>query len=260
MTERNGRRTDPGQMAALALTNYGHFTTMAVAGLRVRGLSLHLERLVHDCRQLFGSELDPDRVRARVRDAVADTTGPVVVRVTVSDPGLALDRPAAAARPRILVTTRPAATGPLPPLRLRTVRYRRDAPRLKHTGLFGPLHQRRLAQLDGFDDALFTDARNAVSEGATWNIGFHDGDRLLWPDAECLPGVTMRLLRRAHSGPQATERVGADRLPGMRAAFVTNAAVGVRPVRAVDGVELDAGHPVLDALRAAYAGVPAERL
>ncbi|WP_189082969.1 aminotransferase class IV [Mangrovihabitans endophyticus] len=247
-------------MESLALTNYGHFTTMLVEDGRVRGLGLHLDRLTADCAALFGARLSPDRVRAEIAAAVAGTPGPVTVRVTVVDPALPLARPAAAGTPQLLVTTRPAGPHDPPPVRVRTVRYERDVPQVKHTGLFGPLHQRRRAQQDGYDDALFLDADGLVSEGVTWNIGFFDGDTVIWPLADALPGVTMRLIERAYDGPQRREPVGISQLPAMAAAFTTNAAVGIRAVAAVDTVGFDPGHPVLDALRRRYAQVAPEPL
>jgi branched-subunit amino acid aminotransferase/4-amino-4-deoxychorismate lyase len=148
----------------------------------------------------------------------------------------------------------------LPPLRIRTTPYCRDAPEIKHVGLFGPLHQRRLSQLGGFDDVLFTDGRSAISEGATWNIGFFDGARLLWPDARVLPGVTMKLLQQNHTGAQSTEPISTDWLPRMQAAFATSAGIGIRPIAAIDDVEFDADHAVFGVLRKEYATVPPERL
>jgi branched-subunit amino acid aminotransferase/4-amino-4-deoxychorismate lyase len=64
MAELNGRPVERAQLQALALTNYGHFTTMRVEDGGVRGLSLHLDRLRTDCRALFDAEIDADRVRA----------------------------------------------------------------------------------------------------------------------------------------------------------------------------------------------------
>ena len=49
----NGVPADLDQIKALALINYGHFTSMRVDDQRVRGLSLHLERLMRDCRRVF---------------------------------------------------------------------------------------------------------------------------------------------------------------------------------------------------------------
>jgi branched-subunit amino acid aminotransferase/4-amino-4-deoxychorismate lyase len=88
--EVNGASASLEQVRALALTNYGHFTSMLVQDFRVRGLSLHMERLARDCRQLFGAELDTDAVRHYVRHALPGNPGPVTVRVTVYDPALDL--------------------------------------------------------------------------------------------------------------------------------------------------------------------------
>ncbi|MFD8460407.1 aminotransferase class IV [Streptomyces antimycoticus] len=260
MTELNGEPAGIRELTALAMTNYGHFTTMRVEDGRVRGLSLHLDRLVRDCGVLFGTAPDRDRIRELARRAVTDATEPRTVRVTVYDPDLGLERPGAEARPGILVTTRPAASPSLPPLSVRTAPHRRDLPEVKHVGLFGLLRLRRLAQLDGYDDVLLTDDRGAVSEGATWNVGFFDGHRLLWPEAGCLPGVTRELLRRGHAGPQHTEPIGRDRFGELEAAFALSAGVGVRAIRSIDGVEFDPGHPVLDVLREEYAATDAEPL
>ncbi len=62
---------------------------------------------------------------------------------------------------------------------------------VKSAGLFGTLHHRRTAQLNGYDDALLAGTDGAVSEGSTWSIGFFDGDQVIWPAAKALPGVTM---------------------------------------------------------------------
>ncbi|MGH3852057.1 MAG: aminotransferase class IV [Pseudonocardiaceae bacterium] len=121
---------DLAQLEALALTNYGHFTSMRVDEQRVRGLSHHLERLSRDCRRVF----DADQVRHRIRHALAD---------------------------------------------------------VKHVGLFGSLRHRRIAQRNGFDDVLFTDAEGHIYEAATSNIGLIDGDQIVWPHADRLTGVTM---------------------------------------------------------------------
>ncbi|AXK33731.1 aminotransferase [Streptomyces armeniacus] len=250
-------------LRALAMVNYGHFTTMRVEGLRVRGLSLHLERLRRDCRTVFGADLEAEQVRAHLRKALADAPDPVTARVTVCDPGLGLERPGAAARPRLLVTTRAAGLAPLPPLRVRTAPHRREVPAVKHTGLFGALHQRGLAQRDGFNDVLFTQGppdRPVVAEGPTWNVGFFGGGSLVWPAADVLPGVTTALLAEHHSGAQRTEELGVEQLSGMEAAFATNAGFGIRPIASVDGIEFDVEHPALRELRSAYESVRLEEI
>jgi branched-subunit amino acid aminotransferase/4-amino-4-deoxychorismate lyase len=257
VAELNGMPADLDQVKALALTNYGHFTSMRVDDQRVRGLSLHLERLRQDCRRLFDADLDPDRVRYFVRHALVDAGHSVVVRVTVFDPILELGHPGADAEPQIMVTTRPTAQIPLPALRLQSAVYRRDMPDVKHVGLFGSLRHRRIAQRNGFDDVLFTNPDGAISEAATSNIGFIDGDRIVWPQADCLPGVTMRLIRQA--GDKHAP-VTLSQLPDVDAVFATNAAVGIRAVSAIDDIQWPDAHPVLEVLYKEYTDIPAEQL
>ncbi|MFF7992127.1 aminotransferase class IV [Kitasatospora xanthocidica] len=256
--EIDGAPADPARLAALGLLNYGHFTTLRAEAGRVRGLALHLDRLVRDCRTLFAVELDREEVRERIRAVLPADGAPVIVRVTVYDPALGLERPAAPAAPALLVTTRPAAAAGPAPLRVRTAVYRRELPEVKHVGLFGLVHHRRQAQLAGYDDVLLVDPDGRVTEGATWNVGFLDDDKLVWPEGPSLSGVTEALLSGAYRGPQSSEPLSAAGLDRFSAAFAVNAGVGVRPLAAVDGTPLDPAHPVLAELRAAYLGVAAE--
>lgn len=260
MIEIDGRPADVADLAPLALVNFGHFTTMVVDDHHVRGLSLHMERLVRDARLVFGTALDPDRVRELVRRAVGGARRPVVVRVTVFDPALELAHPGVEAHPGILVSTRAAPSAPLPPMRLRSVSYSRELPEVKHVGLFGALRHRRAAQLAGFDDAVFTDTGGHVSEAPTANVGFFDGDRIVWPKADVLAGVTMALLRDSHSDPAISAPVELGDLAGMEAAFVTNAAIGVRPVEAIDDNTWRGDHRLIEQLRTEYLSVRPEPL
>lgn len=260
MAELNGEPAQIEDLRALAMTNYGHFTSMLVEGGRVRGLELHLERLVSDCRTVFGTGLDVERVKDFARRAVPDD-GPVVVRVTVFDPGLGLGNAGAPAHPQVLVTTRAAAGTAFAPLRVRCAAYVRDLPAVKSVGLFGAIRHRREAQLAGFDDALFVDGRDgreAVSEGGTWNVGFVQDGQVVWPDAECLPGTTMRLLQQVHPAVRGAVRK-AD-LGSFEAAFATNAALGVRAIARIDDTEFPGHHQVIEELRRAYARIQGDEL
>ncbi|KOU21259.1 aminotransferase [Streptomyces sp. WM6372] len=263
MASLNGSPASPAALQALALTNYGHFTTMKVEDGGVRGLALHLARLVADCRAVFGAELDPEWVRECVRGEAGGRAGAFMVRVTVFDPELDLTAPDRAGRPGVLVTTRPAAgtaDRPLPALRVQRLPFHRDTPSVKHVALFGQLRLRRAARLAGFDDVLFAGADGRVSEGCTWNVGFVDeAGAVVWPEAEVLAGTTMRLLRAAGAG-HVTAPVTDARLRAMRAAFATSTGLGVRALAAVDDVAFRADDPVIGALRESYAAVPLDRL
>jgi branched-subunit amino acid aminotransferase/4-amino-4-deoxychorismate lyase len=259
MAELNGAPVTPDQLKALALVNYGHFTSMRVDDQQIRGLSHHLERLVRDCRTLFATDLDRDQLRGLTRQAVGSNAGAFVVRVTVYDPALELGRIGATTEPKVLITTRPVPTGAMTPWRVQSGAYTRDLPAVKHVGLFGALWHRRNAQRAGFDDAVFTDAESYLSEGPTWNIAFYDGDQVVWPNAEVLPGVTMRLLQQVHDRTTLAP-VNLQDLPRMEAAFATNTTIGVRPITTIDTIEFRADHPILDTLRKEYEEIPAEAL
>ncbi|MBX6767440.1 MAG: aminotransferase class IV family protein, partial [Actinomadura rubrobrunea] len=246
MAELNGVPVTSDELKALALVNYGHFTSMRVDDQRIRGLSHHLERLVRDCRILFGVELDREQVRRFIRQAIAGRKGSFVVRVTIFDPHLDLGRPGGATSPHVLVTTRSAGDLPMPPLRVQARSYMRDMPEVKHVGLFGALWHRRNAQLQGFDDAVFVDGEGYISEGATWNIGFFDGSHVIWPNAEVLPGVTMRLLQQVHEKTSLAP-VNLDDLGDIEAVFATNTTIGVRAISAINDTHFPAEHAIFDA-------------
>ena len=61
--EINGRAATAGELRALALGGYGHFTAMQVRGGRTRGLQLHLDRLDAASREMFGAALEGGQVR-----------------------------------------------------------------------------------------------------------------------------------------------------------------------------------------------------
>lgn len=259
MAELNGVPADLDQLRALALVNYGHYTTMRVDDLRVRGLSWHLERLVRDCRRVFDADLDPDRIRGLVRHALTEAPRSVVARVTVFDPGLELGHPGADAQPHLLVTTRPVSTAPLRPLRLQSAQYRRELPAVKHVGLFGSISRRRSAQRNGFDDVLFTGTDATISETATANVGVLNGEEIIWPRANCLAGVTMRLITALHPRT-STVPVTLSQLTDVDAVFATNATTAVRPIMSINGISFRTEHPRLTTLRKQYTEIPAEPL
>ncbi|MFK8851141.1 aminotransferase class IV family protein [Streptomyces sp. Ac-502] len=257
----NGAPATLNDLQALALVPYGHFTSMRADDQhRIRGLSLHLERLQRDCRAVFDADLDVDRVRAYARQVLDEQDGPCVVRVTVYDPALELGHPGADAHPSVLVTVRSAGAMPPPAMAVSSVPFSRDSAEVKHVALFGQLKARRQAQRNGYDDALFIEADGRVSEGGTWNIGFVAEDRtVVWPKAPVLPGVTMRLLQDMYS-QTITEPVMVGDLPQLRAAFATNTSIGVRPISRIDETEFRVDDPVISDLQQHYAELPGQVL
>lgn len=244
--------------ASLALSGYGHFTTMLVEQGAVRGLSLHLARLSRDCRTVFGTDLDPGSVLHLLRGSLPHPEQRAVARITVHAPCLSITHPALPVRPQLHISLRNAPAAPPDPMRVSPFRFVRQVPQVKHTSLFETLYVRRQAQVRGFDDALLVAPGAHIAEGATWNVGFVDAGTIVWPRADQLPGITMALLKRVH--PYETRPVRLRDLPRLQAAFATNAVTGVRPLAAIGPVNFPTDHPVLRELGSRYARIRAESL
>ena len=160
----------------------------------------------------------------------------------------------------MLITLGPAAPADKPPLRVKSYPFERSQPHLKHVGTFPLFHYRRQALLDGFDDALFVTPDGHVSEGSIWNIGFWDGQAVIWPLAPALRGTCEQLLQAglARQGiAQETRPVALAEAGGFRAAFAANAS-GIQPLLGIDGVEYAPDAGLMDRLGAALGSIPWE--
>jgi branched-subunit amino acid aminotransferase/4-amino-4-deoxychorismate lyase len=240
--EMNGAPASAEDLRHLVQTNYGHFSAMRVEKGGVRGLDLHLARIEAATRELFGVAIERERIRACLQHAVAGSRELLSLRVNVFSRALNRDRPTDAADPDILISIAPASPTAQSPLRVKAFAFTRTLPHVKHVGTFALFHYRRLAQLDGFDDAVFVDASGHVEEGSIWNIGFHDGSGIVWPDAPHLTGVSMQLLQAGlarHGVQSAMQSVALRDLRRYRAAFFTNSSVPVRMISGIDGIEFE---------------------
>jgi branched-subunit amino acid aminotransferase/4-amino-4-deoxychorismate lyase len=190
---------DSDALKGLALSHYGHFTTMHVDVGRVRGLRLHVQRLAQDYPPLFAADVDPPRLRTFIRQSVKQLGDTGLLRITFFTPGLSDDRPQ---RRRRCQHTRQSARRP----RVTCPRCTCDPSRtagsdpVKYMGLFGALHHRRAAQPEGSGGVVLTGAAGEVTEGSTRDLGLVDGDRVAWQAGPALPGVTMALLHRRTCG------------------------------------------------------------
>jgi branched-subunit amino acid aminotransferase/4-amino-4-deoxychorismate lyase len=251
--EVNGGPATAGQLAYPALMNYGHFTAMQVRGGAVRGLALHLARLDQATRELFGTGLDGELVRAYARHALGGGGGAADASLRIS-----VFQPDADEQPSIMVVVRPPAEPPSAPQRLTAVRYQRPVAHIKHVGTFGQIYYGRAAEKAGFDDALLTGSDGVIAEGGITNIGFFDGATVVWPSAPLLAGITMQLVTRAlaeRGTPSRQDTVRLADLLSFRSAFVTN-SLGVAPVGQVDDQILRTDPAFTRRLAEAYEAVP----
>ncbi|MBT2383300.1 aminotransferase class IV [Streptomyces sp. ISL-11] len=249
--EVDGRAVDADPLFLALMGGYGHMTAMQIRDGRVRGLDLHLTRLDTATKELFGEGLDGGLVRDRIRRALGETgVRDVSARVYVyaPEPG---DRTVTT------VILRPAVPGP-GPQRLRSVPYVRPAAHLKHVGVFGQAYHLRRVKAEGFDEALLVEPDGAVAEGAITNVGFLEGDTVVWPSAPALDGITMLVLRREldRAGvPWRQQPVRLDEVSRFDAAFVCN-SVGISPVALIDDVRFPLDAEPVGMLKRVYEAAP----
>ncbi|WP_309110672.1 aminotransferase class IV [Saccharothrix sp.] len=241
--EIDGGTPTTDQLAVGLLANYGHFTAMQVRDQRVQGLDLHLRRLDAQHRELYGTGLAGDRVRALIAKALGDVRD-AAVRVIAFGPD----------SPKLMVVVRPPVPRPDRPQRLVSVDYQRPLPHVKHIGGFGQLLHGNRARAAGYDDALLTTPDGVVIEGAIANIAFFDHEGgIVWPEANWLHGVSMQLLEQHLPYRRAVVRK-AD-LTSYRGAFLSN-SIGVTPVSGIDDVDYKIDEPAMTRVRAALEAVP----
>ena len=224
---------------------------MQVRGRQTLGMDFHLVRLEDATRELFGVGLDGDRVRDYIRHALADDTADASVRVNVFRPGTDDDV-------SVVVSVRPPASAPPEPQSLQTVEYGRPVAHIKHAGGFGQSYYRGLANANGFDEALFVGADGSISEGSITNIGFIDGDAIVWPDAPALRGIMMQVLQRELTSanvPWRYEAVHVSDLAAVDGAFVTNSH-GMATVARIDDLSLPTDAELMRTAKQLLAAAP----
>jgi branched-subunit amino acid aminotransferase/4-amino-4-deoxychorismate lyase len=260
--EINGEPAKVQDLHRLATVNYGHYSTMQVRGGAVAGLELHLDRLAASSRELFGIAVDTDLVRTYLRQAISGAPD-ASVRVTVFG-GNGRRHPIAITNLNVLVSVGdPASAEPGSDWRLRTTTYQRDLPHIKHVATLGLIRHWRSAIDDGFDDALFVSQDGLVSEGTAWNLALWDGERVVWPDAPQLSGITMQVLRQALTATGVawtSAPVHRADLPAFTGAATTYSTQAGRPVASIDEVHFGQTDELVKVLRQAWKTVVWDRI
>lgn len=245
-------------LAYLATTNYGAYTSFRVEADGARGLDLHLARLKASAEAFFGEAIPEDHLRHVMRRALGETTT-AWLRIGLFSPEIRPRTPDAVVRPKVLTTVSPAPPPLGSNLRLQTQTHARLLPAHKHTATLEAIHARRTAREAGFDDALYVDGEGLISEGSLWNVGFLQGDTVVWPQAPMLAGVTQTLIDQGLAGQgmgSQTRPVHTNDLPAFDGAFICNSATPACAVTAIGEVVFDVDETRLDRLRAAWASAP----
>jgi para-aminobenzoate synthetase/4-amino-4-deoxychorismate lyase len=188
-------------------------------------IELHLGRLA-DSAAYFGFPCERWEVRAALlaEEATFPDRRPRKVRLLLSPDG-ALNiasefLPEKIADPKPLrVTLSPHRIDPLDPM-------------LFHKTTHRPLYLEALAsaQRDGYDEVLFVNDRDEVTEASNHNIFIERAGRLITPPIECglIPGVHRQLILQTHPAV-SQRRLTFDDLRKADAVFLSNAVRGLRP-------------------------------
>ena len=185
------------------------------------------------------------------------------LRVSLFSPEIGHRAPSFVGRPRVMTVVSPAPPPLATSARVMSLPYEREAPHLKHLATLGLIHARRAARAAGFDDALFVDRNGCVSEGALWNIGFVQGDRIVWPQASMLAGVAQALIHRglAREGLVSERRpVALSDVAAFDGAFLCNSATPVCLITAVDAVVFQPDPAILTRIAQAWTAQPPQIL
>jgi len=259
----DGQPASAADLGHFALSNYGAFTSMQVEVGGVRGLDMHLARLDAEAVELFGVAVPDALLRERMRQALNKRSGRFSLRVNLFSDAVSLRAPDAVVEPCVLTTLSPPASPLTTPLRLQSQVYAREVPHLKHAATFGLTRARRQAVLAGFDDALFVDAEGLISEGSIWNIGFVQGEAVVWPEAPLLAGTGQALLQRgmAEFGlKRVTRPVHLSDLADFDAAFICNSATPACAVASIDGHKFRPAEPLISRLIDAWRSNPCQAI
>jgi branched-subunit amino acid aminotransferase/4-amino-4-deoxychorismate lyase len=241
------------------VSNYAAFTSFQTEPGGVRGLDLHLDRLRRSALELFDQAVPEDDLRAWLRHALEGREARQSVRIQLLLPAISMRRADAKGRPSVLIRVSPPM-GPIRgPLRLQSQAYEREAPHLKHAATFGLVRAIRQAKAANFDDALFVTRDGLISEGSIWNIGFINGQTIVWPRAPMLAGTGQALLERGLETvglSSLTRGVALADIAAFDGAFICNSASPATPVSAIDDVRLPLDDRMIDRLEAAWTTNP----
>lgn len=257
----DGKRVEINdELLNLSLYGFGVYSSFIVSeGKNVLGWNYHLERIQSDAREFLGLTVERKDIVDSVQAFVTQekTSQNITCRITVFPGDFSLGAPHSAGSPRLLVTGRSGSSLSGKPLSLRLVDCDRPFAQYKITNIAAAMKHRGEAKAAGFDDALFT-VQGKVLEGPTWNVFFIESDKFFTPPTEghILPGVTRRMLIDILDNNVMEESISATNLSRFDGAFVTNAAIGVVPVRAIDDVTYPGDNKIIPRLQEIYQNQP----
>ena len=207
----------------------GAFEVMRLYGGRPYGLTDHYARLARSCAGIR-LEADFGALSAEV-DALLEAAGPIegLIRIVLTRGG------------RRILTIEPLPDHPAV-ARVMTVRYapNRVLDGLKTLSYAGNMLSRRLAQEQGYDEALLVTPHGRVLEGPTWSFFWVRDGRLLTPPLEDRILASITRAKVIEEAGALEEPCTLADLPGAQEAFIASTVREVLPIAAIDDLHLPA--------------------
>jgi 4-amino-4-deoxychorismate lyase len=227
----------------------GLFETIACRGGRPRFLSLHLERLALGCARLGITTVPMDEVRDEVRTVAREVENAIVKVLLTRGTAIARGYGSSGQEKATRITLRYAWPHENPAQLQDGVQVRTAALRLgENPALAGLKHCNRLEQVlarrewtdPDISEALLFSSSDRLVSGTMSNVFIVEGSRLRTPRVDLcgVAGVMRRVVLReaANAGiPVQEDVVSAEDLRSADELFLTNARIGIWPVRALDG-------------------------
>jgi 4-amino-4-deoxychorismate lyase len=233
----------------------GLFETIACRSGRPRFLTLHLERLQLGCQRLGIEPGELDEVRAEVRSLAGEVENSIVKVIVTRGTALARGYGVTGREKAMRITFRYAwppetATESQDGVRVRTAKLRLG----ENPALAGLKHCNRLEQIlarqewsdPGIAESLLFSRSGRLVSGTMSNVFIVEGSRLRTPRLDLcgVSGVMRRVVLREaeRAGISVQEDVlGVDDVHKASELFLTNARIGLWPLRELDGRALQPG-------------------
>jgi 4-amino-4-deoxychorismate lyase len=233
----------------------GLFETIACRGGRPRFLSLHLERLLLGCQRLGIEPGNLDEVRAEVSSLAREVENAIVKVILTRGTALARGYGVTGREKATRITFRYAWPPETPTESQDGIRVRTAKLRLGENPLLAGLkHCNRLEQIlarrewadPGIAESLLFSSSGRLVSGTMSNVFIVEGSRLRTPRLDLcgVAGVMRRVVLREaeRAGFSVREDVlSADAVRNASEVFLTNARIGLWPLRELDGRELQPG-------------------
>ena len=233
----------------------GLFETIACRGGRPRFLTLHLERLLLGCQRLGIEPGNLDEVRAEVRSLAREVENSIVKVILTRGTALARGYGVTGREKAMRITFRYAwppetATESQDGVRVRTAKLRLG----ENPALAGLKHCNRLEQIlarqewtdPGIAESLLFSSSGRLVSGTMSNVFIVEGSRLRTPRLDLcgVAGVMRRVVLREaeRAGISVQEDVlSVEDVHKASELFLTNARIGLWPLRELDGRALQPG-------------------